>query len=260
MATGVVRGAPREQPQYRLRFGLAYVGLALVATAALGAAYVLADDEPARTSAAAWSGWAPEGQDLGTYPAQIAEHVASRYTLPEGGQLTGILAGPPVIQEVPLRAIDVVLADGVAESVPVEVTVMYTLCGSGGGCSIGNGEASEDRHRLVRRAVLELALHTFTHVEPVEAVVALLPPAREDTRSSAVLLRRSDVARELAQPLAATLAPEVPRPERLAAGPEGARVDALTRPRTFDWEVQQLQDGSVTMRLTPIDDELTVVA
>jgi len=248
-----------EQPVYRLRFAAAYAALALVAAASLAGAYLLADD-PARTSAASFSAWAPGGADIGTYPEQIAQHVAPRYTLPGGRRLTSILAGPPVIQEIPLRTIDVQLASGVEETVPVEATVMYTLCGSGGGCAIGEGEASAERHLLVRRAVLELALYSFRHMEPVEAVVALLPPPREDARSSAVLLRRADVAALLDRPLAETLSPTVPAPEELAGSPEGRTVDELTRSRTFDWEVQQLQDGSVAMRLKPIAARLTVVA
>ena len=64
----------------------------------------------------------------------------------------------------------------------------------------------------------------------------------------------------LDRPLAATLAPDVPAPEQLAGSPEGRAVEELTRPRTFDWEVQQLQDGSVAMRLKPIAERLTVVA
>ena len=248
----------RAERSYRLRFGLAYVALALVAAAALAATYVLAE-EPRRASVAngsGWSEWRPAGEDISTYPNQIAERIAPRYKLPSGRQLTGVVAGPPVIQDVPVRAV-AIQPDGrtVGEElqvIPTDRAVMYTLCGLGDGCTIEDGEPSEARERLLRRQVLELALYTFKYLDVVDSVLALLPPEEPDASGSAVFLREDDVARELQRPLAETLAARVPPPEALADGPERAVVDKLTRQRVFSWEPQQLQDGSAAIVLTPL--------
>ena len=54
--------------------------------------------------------------------------------------------------------------------------LMYTLNGLGPKGSVRGGKPSEERHLLLRREALELALYTFRYVKNVDLVVALLPP------------------------------------------------------------------------------------
>ena len=56
--------------------------------------------------------------------------------------------------------------------------LMYTLNGLGPKGSVRGGKPSEERHLLLRREALELALYTFRYVEDVDLVVALLPPRK----------------------------------------------------------------------------------
>ena len=67
--------------------------LAAIVGAGIGAFVVLAS-RPEPPEKAAWSSWQPEGRE-NSYPVEIAEHVGTRYRLPSGKQLVGVIAGPP---------------------------------------------------------------------------------------------------------------------------------------------------------------------
>src|SRR5690606_24285560 len=87
----------------------------------------------------------------------------------------------------------------------------YVLCGLGTNCSIASGEPSEERHALLRREAMELALYTFKYVDTIDSVTVFLPPRPGgDTAPTAVFLERGDVAKELDTSLRRTLEPTTP--------------------------------------------------
>lgn len=241
---------------YRYRFALLYVLLAAVAGAGIGTAVVLATS-PAEPEAAAWSAWQPTGSAVAS-AKQIADRVSRGYKLPSGNQLAIALVGPPEVQDVKVRAIAVRpdTSRGLAEEDDVEVvqtesTVMYILCGLGDSCSIPEGEASVERHQLLRRQALELSLYSFKYLEGVDSAVVFLPPAPDSEVGTSVFLQRGDVAEELRQPLRATLAPRPPALGEIPTLELGA-IDRLTRPRVYEYEFQQTQDGSAVIILSPV--------
>ena len=244
---------------YRFRFALAYVLLAAVVGAAVGAFVVLAT-RPGPPDAAAWSAWRPQGSGE-AMAKQIADHVSTRYRLPSGNQLAVALVGPPQVQDVAVRAIAVQpdTSRGLAEEDDVEIvtatgTVMFILCGMGAQCSIAEGEASPDRHQLLRREALELSLYTLKYIDGVESVLTFLPPPpdAEAGTGSTIFLRRSDLRDELRRPLNQTLLraqpPELGQIDTIERG----TIDRLTRPRIFGYEFQQTQDGNAIIVLTPV--------
>jgi hypothetical protein len=129
--------------------------------------------------------------------------------------------------------------------------VMYTLCGLGTACSIPEGQPSVERHALLRREALELALYSLTYVDGIESVLVLLPPRPDGQAATSVFLDRSDVKAALDQPLTDTLpAPLTPgigemSPEELQA------VNRYTRSRVYSYQPLQAQDGTFLMVLAP---------
>jgi hypothetical protein len=255
------RSEQARRSSYRARFGAVYVVLALILGAGIGAAVILAA-RPAPPEAAPWSAWKPDGS-FEASAKQIADHVSKRYRLPSGNQLAVALVGPPEVQDVSVRAIAVRpdTSTGQAEEDDIDVidtkrSVMYILCGLGESCSISEGEASEERHQLLRREALELSLYSFKYLDGVDSVVVFLPPrpdAEADAASaSSVFLKRGDVREELSRPLNQTLLraepPELGRMDAIEIG----NVDRITRPRVFQYEFQQAQEGSAVLVLTPI--------
>jgi hypothetical protein len=247
---------------YRGRFSALYFVLAVVAGAGIGAFVVLVGrGSPA--PAPSWSEWEPTGS-AERRVAQISDHVARAYRLPTGEQLASAVSGPPSAPTadgtlVRMRAILVQphTARGQAEENDIDVvdarnSMMFILCGIGGtGCAITQGGPTPERHALLRREALELALSTFKHVDGVSSVVVLLPPGSDRQIATAVFLERSDVSAELSRPLRDTLTAattpgigEIPVDER-------ATIDRITRPRLYTYQYDSAQDGSPLMVLTP---------
>jgi hypothetical protein len=254
--------AGRPQPQtptpFRSRFGLmlgALLGLG-IATLAIGAAVYLGSTGNGAPSG--WSGWKPTADDGEKAAQQIATHVGRKYRLADGNQLVGVQGGPLEI-------------DALGLTVPLEIAMktapqggdidfikgkglMYTLNGLGPKGSVRGGKPSEERHLLLRREALELALYSFRYIDDVDLVVALLPPAppdkpkkgaaaatAEETPTQALFFRPGDLEPQLEIPLGATIPPQTPRPETIA-GAEARRIDALTRGNLFLASFQQGQD------------------
>jgi hypothetical protein len=254
--------APRraEEPtQYRFRFGLAYLALAMIAGAGVGAAVLLLG-RPDSDNGVAWSNWKPTGRES-SYPSQIADYVSDRYRLPSGNPLVGILAGPPEVQDVAVRAVAIQNdPEGDTDDisiVPTDDSVMYVLCGLGERCSIREGSPSEARHRLLRREALELALYTFRYGS-ADSVIALLPPRPtqsgedEEVPSTALFFQKKDFKRELDRPLRQTLLSAEPRQIAQISSLEGSTIDRLTTPHLFSYEFQQAQEGSAIIILLPL--------
>ena len=157
----------RAANPYRIRFGVVYLALAAVVGAAVGSFVVMLLRDPAPPSAA-WSPWRPEGQE-GSYPTQIADYVEKRYRGENGRPLVGVIASRPAVQAgdsaVPVSHVviqnDLVGGEDDVRVVPTDDGIMYQLCGLGERCSIREGEPSVERHRLLRRQALELALYSL---------------------------------------------------------------------------------------------------
>ncbi|MDQ3066332.1 MAG: hypothetical protein M3R12_04130, partial [Actinomycetota bacterium] len=212
----------------------------------------------APTDAAAWSSWKPEGSNDAS-AKQIADHVSKRYRLPSGNQLAIALVGPPEVQDVSVRAIAVKpdTTRGQAEENDVDIvdtrrSIMFVLCGLGEQCAIPEGKASEERHQLLRREALELSLYSFKYLDGVDSVVVFLPPRKDMEVGSSVFLRKGEVGDELDRPLNQTLLradpPELGEIDTIELG----NIDRLTRPRVFQYEFQQAQEGSAILVLSPL--------
>jgi hypothetical protein len=250
---------------YRLRFGAAYLALALIAGAGIAAAVVLLN-RPAGPTELAWSSWQPTGSPS-SYPSQIADYVSGRYRLPSGNPLVGILAGPPEVQDVAVRAVAIQNdPEGASDDisiVPTENSVMFVLCGLGPRCSIREGQPSEQRHQLLRREALELALYALKYSK-ASSVIALLPPRpdaapdpatgtqAQQNPSTALFFERKDFERELDVPLRRTLLSAEPPQVAEISSLEGPTIDRLTTPHLFSYEFQQAQEGSAIIILAPL--------
>jgi hypothetical protein len=248
-----VAGAERVTAPYRSRFGFLLGALIGIALAVVGGAVVLATWSSGPDVPSGWSAWRPTAHDRYAAAQQIANHVAPRYRLGDGDQLVAVQAGPLEVANFPLSVAlrssptggNIQLLDGKG--------VMYTLNGLGPRGSIARGTPSEERHLLLRREALELALYTFKYRTDVDMVVALLPPAPpdkstattgSDQQTQALFYRPGDLRSELAVPLTRTIPKRTPRPETLSLnGPEAQRIDALTRPNLFLASFQQGQDA-----------------
>jgi hypothetical protein len=251
---------------YRMRFALAYLALAVVAGAAVGATVLLLEEDPKPD--AVWSEWKPTGRES-RYSHEIADYVSGRYRLPSGNPLVGVIAGEPQVQtqggSVPLQAVAIQHdPEGNSDDisiVPTDQSVMYTLCGLGERCSIKEGDPTFERARLLRREALELALYSFKYVDGLDSVIALLPTNLgkpnddSDDRSTALFFEKNDadVRRALDRPLAQTLlSPRAPEASEINAI-EGLTIDRLTQPRLFFYEFTQTQAGGAVIVLAPVD-------
>jgi hypothetical protein len=250
---------------YRSRFALIYVALAVLAGVGVGAFAILLT-KPDAAPAPAWSAWAPSGSDLAK-TKQIADRVSKGYRDDIGDQLVIALSGPPTVTagssegtgDIPVRAIAIRPDTSTGQAEEDDVAIVdsasshqYILCGLGANCSISSGAPSEERHALLRREAVELALYTFKYVPSVDSVTVFLPP-RPDAAAAptAVFLRRGDVEPELRKPLRDTLEPTTPTIGQLQ-GQELAAVNRVTRPRLYQYEYTQAQDGSAVLVLNPI--------
>jgi hypothetical protein len=222
----------RADTPFRSRFGLLLGGLLGlgIATLAIGAAVFVGSS--GNGAPEGWSGWKPTADDGKKAAQQIATHVGRKYRLADGNQLVGVQGGPLEI-------------DALGLTVPLEIAMktapqggnidfikgnglLYTLNGLGPKGSVRGGKPSEERHLLLRREALELALYTFRYIDDVDLVVALLPPAppdkpkkgaaastATDKPTQALFFRPGDLEPQLEIPLGATIPPKTPRPETI---------------------------------------------
>jgi hypothetical protein len=248
---------------YRRRFAAVYVLLALVAGVGVGALIVLLA-KPEAAPAPAWSAWEPSGSETARV-RQIADHVAQSYRAPSGEQLDVALGGPPTVgaggdseSPIPIRAIAVRpdTSRGQAEEGDIQIhdarnSMQFVLCGLGEQCALA-GQPTPERHSLLRREALELALYTFKYVNGVDAVTVFLPPPPGgESPATAVFLRRGDVKAELSKPLRRTMAPGAPTLGGLPSG-ELQTLNRITLARLYQFEYTQAQDLSAVLVLDPV--------
>jgi hypothetical protein len=252
--------APEEKvpAPYRSRFGFvmgALIGVGLATIALLVGVLV---NPSGSTAPANWSTWKPTASDGFAAAHQIADHISPKYRLGNGDQLVAVLSGPLEVADVPLSVAlrtapsggDIRLLDGKG--------VMFTLNGLGPHGSIKGGTPSKERHLLLRREALELALYTFRYIDDVDMVVALLPPpppkkgeTTTDVPTEALFYRPGDLRPELDRPINSTIAPATPRPETFK-GNEARNIDEITRPNLFEATFQQGQNAKAFLVLSRV--------
>jgi hypothetical protein len=246
--------------RYRPRFGFILGAVIGVAMAAVALGTMLTLDAADDGVPAGWSDWRPQADDNAGAAQEIAEHVAPEYRLSDTQQIVAVRSSPLELQG---RSISVVLRDRVAGG-KIELIdgkgVMYTLNGLGPNGSIKGGEPSEERHLLLRREALELALYTFRYAGDVDMVVTLLPPKPPEPGDAqavgtlppvpALFFRPGDLKSQLDVPLTATIPPDTPRAQELKPkGPEAQRIDALTLSNLFEASFTQGQDAGLFLVL-----------
>jgi hypothetical protein len=249
----------RRGKLYRFRFLIAYGVLGVIlggAAAGFGLLMMTGAGTGDDGSDGGWSDWRPTAKGEAGVD-QIANFVAKQYKLPSGRQLVAVVADEPLVQnQVPVS--NVAIDNGVQDADGNRYTIhdtggdfMYVLCGLGQNCAIPEGKASMDRHRLLRREALELALYTFRYVAGVDGIIAFLPPRRGQRPQDLLYFRKNDFQEHLDRPLRMTL-PSVkpPQPNKI---PEDERktIDQLTTRNLFKYEFTQAPDASAILVLKP---------
>jgi hypothetical protein len=226
------------------RFRLAYLALAAIFGAAVGA-FVVLERRPPPPPPPRWSAWEPTSVDPLDRQREIAKHVGVQYHLDSGKKLVNVLVGGPDPQTDPIQGIVLASAGtGVEESDFAQTTVMYRLCGDGPSCSIADGEPSVRRGIVLRREALELALYTLRYVDGVGAVIAFFPPRKGQKPTAAFLFTKRQFSGELSSPLRETF-PQAKPPVPGKLTPEEHRyVDALTARWGFLYRVDRSKSGA----------------
>jgi hypothetical protein len=209
-----------------------------------------------------WSSWRPTATTGTAAANQIAAHVGKQYKLPNGHQLVGVVGSALELQQVPVTiAIQQPAAKGgQVDFLDDGAGIMYRMNGIGTPDSRIPGRPSTNRHMLLRREALELALYSFRYVGVSETVV-LFPPSMQRTRSAmtgkiverkanptALLFRRgqTDVQSALARPLASTLAAKTPTVSGVTRSPDARAVSAITDDKAYTYK---LQEANTDLRL-----------
>jgi hypothetical protein len=241
-----------EPAPYESRFR---VGLGILIGIALGAilaiVLVLGGRGPSGGGIGdtSWSQWRPS--DSGDKGAQqIADHVAPSYKQENGDQLVAVTGGPLRVADLPVR---IALSTGSQAQIVQGDSVLYTLCGLGQRCAIKSGKPSTARFLLLRREALELALYTFRYIDGVDNVVVLLPPRRGAKPENALFFQRDQFSSVLDTPLRVTLTTPPPVVAALRdSQAETTTIERLTDPSLFRYALQQGQDASAFLVLSPL--------
>jgi hypothetical protein len=249
----------RPAKRYSLRFVLLYGALVGIAIAAIVGFVVMVAKPNSTSSASGWSDWKPKHGTTAVMTSEIADHVAREYHLnKKGAQLVAVVPGAPTVtsgtHKVSISHIAIrrsPQSDNGIQVVNSGKTWTMEFCGLGSQCSIASGQPSEARGRLVRREALEAALYTFKFVPTIDSVVAFMPPPAGQTQSTLLYLQRSQLAKELSQPLRNTLPLQNPPLPSEPDSKEAATIDRLTIPALYSYRLQQLQDASALLVLDP---------
>ncbi len=244
---------------HRFRFGLFYLALGAVLTAAIAGVVVIAL-QPGKPKPKPWAAWSPPSGSTSKVSNEIATHIGGEYRLsPSGSQLVAIFSGTPElahglktmkVSTIAFRAS--ASAQCCSRIIPSTKDVLQDdFCGLGSQCSIQNGTASTTRERLLRREALEIALYTFKYAPAVNSVIAFMPPPPGDAPSTVLYLERANLKRQLSEPLARTLPLATPPAPTSLDGSEATTIDQLTLPAEYSFQYQSLNDGTEAIILTP---------
>jgi hypothetical protein len=278
------RSAPRESFPHAGKFRAAISVLIGFAIGALAVAAVILIAGHKSSPAGRWSSWQPS--DSGAQGArEIADHVAPLYRISNTNQLAVVTVVNLGNSAAAQAAAQTGVSNGTSGGLQVAVrpdpsssalslltgnTVAYNLCGIGSSnCTIGVGTPSTNRLLLLRREALELALYTFKYVSGTDNVVAILPPGHTVTGCTgickkpnaskvqpvniALLFLHDELKPWLQQPLNQTLPEQFPPTvDQMPNAPEAGLVEQITARGLFNENVEQVQDGSNLIVLTPL--------
>ena len=239
---------PPHSPRFQFLLG---VLLALGAVALAAALALTVGGKSSGGDGLAWSPWKPSKDPV----TSISDHVGAEYRLPDGEQLVAVTGSGLEIAGLPMT---IALRHSAAQGGDISLLsgkgVLYRLCGLGPKCAIDKGKPSTERHLLLRREALELALYTFRYVKDIKQVVVFMPPKLGDDPNQALLFRKGDVQPELARPLQATLARHTPSVAGVATSPDSPLVNRLTTATLYTFSLTQgNQDANVFLVLEPFD-------
>jgi hypothetical protein len=247
-----------DEPPHAPRFQFALGALIAVGVAAVAAVIAIAigisnDPGSGTTLGSGWSAWRPV-EGAGDGPTQIAQHVGHEYRLPEGGQLVAVTGGAMEIAGLPLT---VALRQPVNQGGNIQLIdgkgVLFRMCGLGPKCAIDKGKPSTQRHLLLRREALELALYSFHYLDGVENAVVFLPPRKGQAPTQALFFQKGDLSSSLDRPLSATLTPATPSVGSVAASPDASLVNTITTRGLFQFSLTQAnQDARAFLVLDPL--------
>ena len=241
-----------RESRFSARFQFATGALLAVAVAALATVALVATrpEEQPGPAGPRWSVWTPR-DGAGDGPTQIARHVGRQYRLPSGEQLVAVTSGPLEVAGLPMTIArydskgDIQLVDGKG--------LLYRLCGLGENCAIEKGKPSVQRHLLLRREALELALYSLRYVKGVDHVVVFLPPRKGEEPTQALFFRRDQLTNVLARPLSASLAPRTPTITSVSKSPDASLVQSVTTRGLFQFSLEQAnQDARAFLVLKPL--------
>ncbi len=279
------RVKPRRSFPHAGRFRAATATLIGFALGALAVAAVLLATHSSSAPSVPWSSWQPP--DSGTLGAsEIAGHIAPLYRISGTDQLAVVtvvnLANPNAAAAAAQTGtstpssssgLQVAVRPDTSSSAVTLLTgntIAYNLCGIGGSnCAIGAGQPSTSRLLLLRREALELALYTFKYIGGTQNVVAILPPGHTvvgctgicrkpnstttQPATIALLFLRDELQPWLSQPLAETLPEEIPPTvSEVTQAPEASLVEQITARGMFQEKIEQAQDGSNLLVLSPL--------
>jgi len=231
---------PRAQARLQFILGaLLAVGAAGVAIALLVA---FAPESQKGPVGPQWSQWRPDG-DGNERVMEIADRVGRQYRF-SGQQLVAVTGGPLEVAGLPL---DVVLRESAEQGGDLQLErgkgILYRLCGLGDKCAISSGKPSRERHLLLRREALELALYTFHYVD-VDQVVVFMPPPKGKDPNEALFFKRSDLEPQIEQPLTQSLEPRTPSVKSVTTSPDSSFVNDVTIETLFNFTLQQQNSDS----------------
>ena len=278
------RAHDRTHFPHASKFRAAIAMLIGFAIGALAVAAVILINGSKSAPSVPWSDWQPS--DSGTLGArEIADHVAPLYRISGTSQLAVVtvvnLGNSAAAQAAAQTGISNPASSGLqiavrpdsstsALSLLTGNTIAYNLCGIGSSnCSIGVGTPSANRLLLLRREALELALYTFRYISSTDNVVAILPPGHTTQTCTlcakpnqhpvtkplnvALLFLHDELTPWLQQPLAQTLPEQFPPTvAQMQGAPEAPLVEQITARGTFSENIEQAQDGSNLIVLTPV--------
>jgi hypothetical protein len=200
-----------------------------------------------------WSKWQPSAPGGVDAAEEIAKHVGQEYHLPNGQQLVTVTGGAMEYGNLPVTvAIQQPAARGGNVDLLEGTGVLYRMCdlhSSASDCAIKYGKPSPNRHQLLRREALELALYSFRYLG-VNDVVVLLPPGQVAKRKGGAVVKKddpqallfqrdqSDVTAALARPLDRTLSSKTPSVGTVARWPDAQAVHTLTDTKVFNYRLQ----------------------
>jgi hypothetical protein len=242
-----------EKPRRRMH-NKGFLAANLVVVAGFFAVLILFGMLVSRGTSNNWSSYRPKGGDVFSKAQNMANHVAPAYKY-NGEPIAVVQAQPLLYQDA--------VVDGIAftrtpfrkigspfkQFEPSGSTIAYVFCGSAPRCTLPSTGA-EQTVPMLKRETLELALYTFKYSPSVQSIVGLLPPA--GTNNYAIYLRRKNFAKELSEPLDATLPSHKVLSYPQLSPVEKATVDRLTAKATYQSQFSQGANGRTLLVLKSV--------